>query len=271
MKKINMIILIGCLLLAGCEEQPLQDQAATLESPPEREVPVIPSTKTEPVEQEQSQPELKAACEADDEKTGDIELSVRILTVSEQDFTALEELWDYTTVLFVMTKRTDLFPRSGLKIQAATADLSEKLDELADNAAQAREKRISLTLENYAAEYMKINRRIKIPKFDYLTRQYTPEKYNFEKAVGGFKIIAQKVPQRELINMRLTPVLFDFLSDGGNQVFDELRTAITVKPNQSVLIGSAGDPQNDLASALLGSSVGRGATKTIILINASIL
>ena len=250
------------MLLAGCEKQQEQQQGEF-----ERVSGQIEQVKAEAKKQEQSQVDQQDT----EESTGNIKITVTILTVDEQDFDALDSLWTYTTGSFVVKRRLDIFPESGLKVHMATGDLTAKLAVVRKNAKHSEQTEMFLVLADGATGYINLGTEIAEPEFHYLTRTYKATDYNFRQAGRGFKVRARKVPERDLINLSLTPVFSRFFNDGADKVFTELRTGITVKPGQSILIGGTRTSRENFSSALLGLRKEGVLEDTVVLVNASFL
>jgi ABC-type enterochelin transport system substrate-binding protein len=259
MRKTTIILLVGFLLLAGCEKQQEQQQG-DFEQVPER----IEQIKADVQEQQPSQADRHNA----EEPTDDIKITVTILTVDEQDFKALDSLWAYTSDGFVLKRRLDIFPESGLKVNMAVGNLSAKLAAVRENAKHSERTEMSLVLADGATGYINLGTGIPMPQFHYLTRTYNAADYNFQRVDRGFKVRARRVPERDLINLSLTPVLSGFLKDGSDKEFNELWTGITVKPGQSILIGGTRASRDNFPSALLSL---RKEEDTVVLVNASFL
>lgn len=262
MKKTAIIILAGFLLLAGCENQQEQQQDEF-----ERVSEKIEQVRTEAQAQEQSQADQEIA----EDLTDNIKIAVRILTVDERDFEALDSLWAYTADSFVLKRRLDIFPESGLKVHMAAGDLSAQLAAVRKNAKHSEQTEMFLVLADGATGYINLGTEIAMPRFHYLTRTYESADYQFQRAGRGFKVRARCVPERDLINLSLTPVLSRFLNDGADKEFAELRTGVTVKPGQSILIGGVRTSRENFSSALLGLRKEKVLKDTVVLINVSLL
>ncbi len=261
MKKITIIILAGCLLLTGCKSE--QQQQGQFERVSEQ----IEQVKAEAQRQEQQQAEQKGA----EELTGNIKVTVRMLTVDERDFEALDTLWGYTTGSLTVKRRADIFPESGLKVHMAAGDLSAQLAAVKKNARHSEETEMFLVLANGETGYINLGTEIAVPRFYYLTRWYEAADYQFRRAGRGFKVRAIRVPGRDLVNLQLTPVLSQFLNDGGDKEFTEMSASLTVKPGQSILVGGSRTSRENFSSALLGLRQEKVLKDTVILVNASLL
>lgn len=255
MKKIIMTILVSGLILVGCENK--QQQQSEFEP------------LSEQIEQVKAPAQTQQTSGV--EPTGDIKISVTMLIVDERDFAALDSLWQYTTSSFIWIKRPDLFPESGLRVQRAGGDLSIKLTAVSKQARYCRLNEMFLVLADGATGYIDIGTQIAVPQFHYLTRWYKATDYDFKRAGRGFKVTARRIQGRDLVHLRLLPVLSRFLSDGGDKEFTELTTALTVKPGESILVGGSRTSQESLATALLGLSRETRQKDMVILVNVSLL
>ncbi|MFA5422508.1 MAG: hypothetical protein WC374_01450 [Phycisphaerae bacterium] len=270
MKNIAIIILVWCLLLAGCEPEQQQNQREQVSQK-------IEQAEAEPVKQEQAEPnapavqseqtESQADGQTPQQQAADIKVNVTLLTVDKNDFEALDTLWGYTTGALTVKRRSDIFNESGLKVHMAAGDLSPKFNAFKNSIKSRQEKEISLELADRETGYADLGTGIRNPKFYYLTKWYDADNYQFSSAGRSFKIGIIKVPGRDLLNVQITPVLKNFLNGGGDKEFTELRTALTVKPNQSILIGGSRTSRENLSSALLGLQ--KEDVDTVLLINVS--
>jgi len=252
MKKMTMTILISGLILAGCENQPKQGEYQRV---------------SQQVDQAKAQAEQASAAE----QTGNIKVSVTMLTVDERDFEALDSLWYYTTSSFVVTTRPDIFPESGLRVHMASGDLSTKLAEVSRQARYCELNEMSVVLADGATDHINMGTAIAVPRFHYLTRWYEATDYDFQRAGRSFKITARRIQGRDLVNLRFVPVLSRFLGDGGDKEFMELTTAVTVRPGESILIGGSRTSRENLSSALLGLPKEGRQRDAVILVNVSLL
>jgi hypothetical protein len=258
MRSIGLIIVAGCLVCVGCEKQ---QQAVKVSKQGEQ------SLSAGQAEQTKTQSgQARAAGHA-----GDIEVSVRILTVDERDFNDLDSLWYYTTSSFVVTRRPDIFPESGLKVQMASGNLTRKVAAVAKEARYTYDRPMTLVLADGATGYVKIGTGIPVQRFHYLTRSYEATDYNFSSVVREFKVTGRRIPYKNLVNLRFIPVLSRFLSNGGDKEFPEMTTSVTVEPGRSILIGGDRSLQRSLASVLLGVSTRGRQIDTVILVNVSLL
>ena len=259
MRKIITLVIIGCLFWTGCENEQSKEQQSQFER------------VSQEIEQVRAQEQTEIEKTTVAELTGNIKVTLRMLTVDERDFEALDSLWKYTTPHYVVIRRSDIFPQSGFKVQMAGGNLTAKLTVVKEQAKYSEDTEMFLVLADRATGYIDIGTEIAVPQFHYLTRWYKATDYEFRRAGRRFKVSARKVPGRDLVNLRLTPVFSRFLNDGGDKVFTELLTVVTVKPNQSVLIGGSRASRENLSSAFLGLRKEEVQKDTIILVNVSLL
>jgi hypothetical protein len=264
MRKTAIIILTGLLLLAGCEKQQEQQQSEF-----ERVSEQIGQAKAEAQKQQLTQADRQEA----EESTDNIKITVTILTVDERDFEALDSLWAYTWDDFVLKKRLDIFPESGLKVNVnkAADNLSAKLAAVRKNAKYSEQTEMFLVLADGATGYINLGTEIAMPRYHYLTRTYESADYQFRRTGRGFKVRARRVPERDLINLSLTPVFSRFFNDGSDKEFTELWTGITVKPGQSILIGGTRTSRENFSSAFLGLRKEGVLKDTVVLVNVAFL
>jgi len=250
MRNIAIITILGCLLAGGCQNEKQQRE-----------------DKFERVSAEIEQ--LKT--QASEGQTGNIRVTVRMLTVDESSFAAIESIWRYADTRFVLKRRQDLFPKSGLKVGVSAGDLSVKFKAVAEKSKYSEESEVFLVLADGTSGYIDIGKEIAIPKFYYLNHWYTAAEYQFQKASRGFDVHVRTVRDGDLVNIRLVPVFSRFLNDGGGKRFTELETNITVKPGQQVLIGGGSEESENFSAALLGGSIEKLRSETVIMVNVEIL
>jgi len=255
MRKIKVCILAVCLLLAGCESNLQEHQDEHFEK------------VSEQIEQIKTQAD--SVVPADTEAVGNIKVTVKMLTVDEQDFSAIDGLWQYASDDFVVYRRPDIFHESGIKVGISRGNLTAKLAAVKNKSKYSEQSEMFLVLADGSTGYVDIGKEILVPRFYYLNRWYEAGEYEFRRAGRGFKVTAVRIPERELVNLRITPVFSSFLSDRGDKKFNELMTNVTIKPGQSVLIGGTRTSHESLASALLGRSATKRKTDTVIVVDVS--
>jgi hypothetical protein len=268
MRKIAMIIMTACLILSGCENEQKQQP---IETPQQSEFERVPEQVEQVKEKAQKQEQAQTEEVTTNEPTGDIKITFRMMTVGEQDFAALDGVWGYTTGSFVLMRRLDIFPESGLRVHMAGGDLTAQLAAVAKKAKYCEESEMFLVLADGATGYINIGTQIAVPRFYYLTRWYEAANYQFRTAGRGFKVTARKIPGRDIVNLQFIPVLSGFLNDGSDKEFTELTTSVTVKPGQSILIGGSRTSRENFSSAFLGLRQEETLKDTVILVNVSLL
>jgi hypothetical protein len=258
MRKIIILAIIGCLFWAGCENQQSQNQESQFEE------------VAREIEQVRAQ-QRQSGEDAVGELTGNIKVTLRMLTVDERDFSTMDYLWKYTTPKLVFQRRRDLFPRSGFRVQMALGDITAKLEAVKKIAKYSEDSEMFLVLADGATGYIDIGTEIAVPQFQYLNRSYKATEYQFKRAGRKFKVTVKKIPDRNLVNIKMTPVFSKFLNDGGDKVFNELLTAVTIEPGQSVLVGGLRESRENLSSAFLGLRNEKVQKDTVILVDVSLL
>jgi hypothetical protein len=268
MKTIKFYIVIACVLFAGCEPEKPQDQQKQFPQ-------VAEETKADAVKKDQQQkPQPKTDTETESapkqvasDKTDTIKVTVKKLTVKETDFSAFDTLWSLTKKSFIVYKRPDIFHEAGIRFGVSYQGLSDQVKTLTEKAGSLQITETSLVIADGSDGYIDLGKKILLPEFYYLNRWYSQADYKFESTGRSFRILAKRIPDRDLVNLRIIPVFSDFLKDGSTKEFTELMTNITIKEGQSILIGSAKASYGYLANALLGIDA---KTDKVIVIEANI-
>jgi hypothetical protein len=245
MTKSSALILCVCLLLAGC------DTPQTSESPYEKTSREIERLKAE---------SEKAASIGDN-----IKIVVNLLTTSAADRLAVDTLWQYVDRNVAVTKRPEIYARSGLRIGLGGRNFAARFDVTKRQLRSSEETELFLVLADGATGYISIGKEIAVPRFYYFGRWYTGVGYEFRKAGRSLQVTARKLPSG-LIDMELTPVFSNFLSDGGNLELTELSTRVTAQPGQTLVIGGGDTAGEDVATALLGYSKTGEKKQTLITV-----
>jgi len=268
MKTIKFYILIACLLFVGCDTDQPQKQQGQYEQVSEQIEEIKSQAEAQTEQQTGEKPDTGAV---EEQKLGNIKVTVKKLTVEERDFSALDSLWEYAPGDFVIYKRPDIFHESGLKVGISRSGLKAQIQAVREKTKSSEMTEMFLVVADGSEGYINMGREILIPQFYYLNRWYKQVNYQFKSAGRSFKVLAVRIPGRDLINLRITPVFSNFLDDGSTKEFTELMTNVTIKAGESVLIGGSRSSYENLASALLGRSVEKGKTDTVIIVEASLL
>jgi hypothetical protein len=194
-----------------------------------------------------------------------------MLTVEQSDFSAIDALWQYAEDSFIIYRRPDIFRESGLKVEVSRGGLTAQLAAAIEKVKSAKQVEMFLVVQSGSTGYIDIGKEIAVPQFYYLNRWYKGVEYRFSKAGRRFKVTAKRIPDRNLVNLRITPAFSDFLNDGGDKEFIELTTNITVKPGESILIGGSRSSYEDIASAILGRSAEETKTDAVIIVDVALL
>ncbi|MBN1796524.1 MAG: hypothetical protein JW804_07620 [Sedimentisphaerales bacterium] len=272
MKTIKYYILIAFVLVAGCESNQQNRQNTQFEEVSEK----IEEIRSQSEPQMQTQPETADTNEPDNipvpvQESGNIKITVKMLTVKEQGFSQIDALWQYADDNFIIYRRPDIFNESGLKVEVSRGGLTAQLAAAIEKVKSSQQVEMFLVLQSGSTGYINMGKEIAIPQFYYLNRWYKGVEYQFKKAGRAFKVIAVKIPDRNLVNLRIIPVFSSFLNDGGDKEFIELMTNITVKPGESILIGGSRTSYENLATAILGRTAEKTKTDTVIVVDVSLL
>ena len=87
-------------------------------------------------------------------------------------------------------------------------------------------------------------------------------------AVRLLKIVPWQVPGKEIISLRLTPVISGLGSDGGDMEFVQTEVGLTLKPGQPGVVGGPVQWSNYLATALLCSREDDKERQSLLVIKA---
>lgn len=194
--------------------------------------------------------QLKTESQAAGAMGENIKIVVNMLTASITDRFAIDSLWQYVDKNFAITKRPEVFDRSGLKIGIAGENFRVRLDITKKQLKSSEETELFVVLADGTTGYINVGKEISIPRFYYLGRWYSSVGYEFRQAGRSLKVTARKLPSG-LIDMELTPVFSKFLSDGGDLELTELSTKVTALPGQTLVIGGGDSGQENVATALL--------------------
>ena len=239
-------ILCFCLLIAGCE---------------------TPQTSSDDhydrvsLEIEQ----IKAESEKAASIGNNIRIVVNFLMTNTTDRLAIDSLWQYVDKNIAITKRPEVYTKSGLQIGVAGNNFRARLDITKRKLKSSEETELFLVLADGATGYINIGREIAVPRFYYFGRWYSGVEYDFRQAGRSLKVTAHKLPSG-LIDIELTPVFSKFLSDGGDIELTELSTRVTARPGQTLVIGGGDTSGEDVATALLSYSKTGQKKQTLITV-----
>lgn len=249
MIKSSTFILCVCLLFAGCE---------------------TPQSSESPYDRTSREIErLKAESERAASLGDNIKIVVNLLTARAADRSALESLWWYVDKNAAVAKRPGVYARSGLRIGLGGRNFGAQLNITKRQLKSSEETELFLMLADGATGYINIGREIAVPRFYYLGRWYSGVGYEFRQAGRSLEVTARKLPSG-LIDMELTPVFSNFLSDGGNLELTELSTRVTAEPGRTLVIGGGDTAGENVATALLGYSKSGEKKQTLITVTAHV-
>ena len=245
MNRVSVLILLLCLL-AGCRS---------------------PQTSSES-EYDRISREiegLKAESEAAASTGDNIKVVVNMLSTNLADRFAVDSLWRYVDRNIAITKRPEVFSRSGLQIGVGNENFRVRLDITKRQLKSYDDSELFIVLADRAAGYINIGKEIAVPQFSYLSRWYSSVGYEFRQAGRSIKVTARRLPSG-LIDMELTPVFSKFLSDGGDLELTELSTRVTARPGQTIVIGGGDTSSENVATALLSYSRYGEKRRTLITV-----
>ena len=194
-----------------------------------------------------------------------IMVTVNMLTTSMTNRFAIDSLWQYVDKNIAITKRPEVYTRSGLQIGVADKNFSARLDITKRQLKSSEETELFLVLADGSTGYINIGKEIAVPRFYYLNRWYSGVEYEFRQAGRSLKVTVRKLPSG-LVDMELTPVFSNFLSDGGSIELTELSARVTALPGQTLVIGGGDTTEENVATALLGYSKMGEKKQTLITV-----
>lgn len=248
MNKWSILILCAFLPLVGC-------QSASTDTSSEDQYDSI-SREIE---------RLKAESEAAVSTGQNIKVVVNLLTTSVADHFTLDSLWQYADRNVTITKRPEMFTRSGLRIGLAGKNFRARLDIAKRQLKSSEDTELFIVFADGSSGFINIGKEIYVPRFYYSGRWYTAIDYEFRHAGRSLKVTARKLPSG-LIDMELTPVFSKFLNTGGNIELTELSTRVMASPGQTLVIGGGDSSEQNVATALLGYSKHGEKRRTLITV-----
>lgn len=246
MNKFLAVISSIVLLLAGCETSDTSSES-----------------QYDRISREIDQ--LKAESEAAASTGENIRIVVNMLTTDIDERSAVDSLWRYANQDAVITKRPEVFAASGLRIGVANENFRSRLDITKRRLKSSEETELFVVLADGGTGFINIGREIPIPTFYYLGRRYTSVGYEFRQAGRSLKVSARRLPSG-LIDMELTPVFSNFLSNRGDMELTELSTRVTTAPGRTLIIGGGDTAGEDVATALFGYSKSGQKKQTLITV-----
>lgn len=246
MIKSSTLILCCCLLFAGCETS--RESSDSHYDRVSREI-------------EQMKAESERAASIGD----NIKITVNLLTTSVADYFAIDSLLQYVDKNVAITKRPEVYTRSGLQIGVAGENFRVRLDITKQQLKSSEETEPFLVLADGATGYINIGREIAVPRFFYYGRWYSGVEYEFRQAGRSLQVTIRRLPSG-LIEMELTPVFSKFLSSDGDLELTELSTKVTARSGQTLVIGGGNTTGENVATALLGYSKMGEKKRTLITV-----
>lgn len=247
------LVLSGCLAAAGCESaggsQSEYDRVS-------REI-------------EESMAQARAEAQQGGGTGENIRITVRMLTVSVRDYSAVDAVWRYVDRNVVIAKRPDVLARSGLQIGVANDSFQGHLDIIKNQLKSSEESEIFVVLADGASGYINVGTEIAVPQFYYMGRRYSGIGYEFRQAGRSLKVTATKLPGG-LIRMELTPVFSRFLSSGGDIELTELSTTVTARSGQRIVLGGSTGASSNVGTALFSLQAGSERKQTLMTVTPQI-
>lgn len=259
MKKTTIYIVMSFLVLAGCREEGIQQ----VQEPQQ-----IEQTESHAPKPVAETTEAKPEPEPEQEQAAQFEITMKIITADRDEYAAMDEIWKDVTTGILVSMRPEILDESEIKAGMGWHNFTDRLNKIKDKLESVEESEISVKAGDGEKAYLMIGEGIILDKFFYYGRWYDTDKYEFADAVRLLRIVPRDIPERDLINLRITPVFKRFLSNGGDMEFAETEVGLTLKPSQPGVIGAPVEWSHYLATALLCSREDGEDKQSLLVIKA---
>ena len=247
MSRLRILVVFGFLAAAGCES------GGRSESHHDR------------VSREIEESLAQARAQASTGTGENIRITVRMLTASTRDYSALDAAWRYVNRNVAIAKRPDIFARSGLRVGVGNESFNAQLNIIKSQLKSSEDTELFVVFADGSSGFINVGTEIAVPRFFHMGRWYSGVGYEFRQAGRSLKVSAQKLPGG-LIRMELTPVFSRFLSSGGDMELTELSTTVTAGVGQTIVLGGSTGSGEDVATALFSRQVGTERKRTLITV-----
>jgi len=251
--KLAVLVLLAFVLTAGCES------TGSSQSEYDRVSQEI----------EDSLAQARAQAQAGGGTGQNIRITVKMLTVSVRDYSAVDALWQYVGQNVAIAKRPDVFARSGMKIGVASGPFSAQLNIVKQKLKSSEEAELFIVVADGSSGFINVGTEIAIPRFFYMGRWYSGTAYEFRQAGRSLRVTANRLPS-DMIKMELTPMFSKFLSSGGNIELTELATTVMARVGQTVVLGGSTNAGENVATALFSRQTGSERKQTLITVTPSL-
>ena len=251
MRRLISIILLSCLVLAGCKSSGTDSQYDEISREIER-------IKTEAYSQEQSLPG----------PGGNIKIEVNLLSTTLSQYEAIDVLWQYVDQAAAIAAQANVFAQSGLRIGVATRQFEAKLAAVQKKLKASERTTLFLLVADGTGGSINIGDEIAVPSFRYMGRSYSATGYQFRQAGKSLLVNARSLPTGQ-IEMVLIPVFSRFLNSGGDMELTELSTTVRAMPGETVVLSGSTGSNQDVATALFSRRYEKRETQTLMTVTAS--
>jgi len=145
MSRLRVFILIGFLAAAGCES------GGRSESHHER--------VSREIEESLAQARAQAG-------TGEnIRITVKMLSVSTEDYSALDLAWQYVGRNVAVAKRPDVFAQSGLRVGVGNESFNVQLNIIKSKLKSSEETELFIVVADGSSGFINVGTEIAVPRF----------------------------------------------------------------------------------------------------------
>jgi hypothetical protein len=194
-----------------------------------------------------------------------IRVVVNLLTTTADEYSSIEALFKYVDRNVTAAADPAAYDASGLIVGVGSENFRLRLSTAARRLEAFEDIELFIALADGASGFISIGTEIAVPRFRYAGRWYNNTDYDFRQAGRSLEVTARSRPDG-LIEMQLTPVFSNFLSDGGDLAMAELTTTITVAAGQTVVVGGSEERKDSAAWALLSHRQRGRRTKTVVTV-----
>jgi hypothetical protein len=194
-----------------------------------------------------------------------IRVAVNLLATAADDYSSIEALFKYVDRNVTAAADPAAYDTSGLIVGVGSENFRLRLSTAARRLESFEDTELFIVLADGASGFISIGTGITVPRFHYSGRWYNNTDYDFPQAGRSLEVTARSRADG-LIEMQLTPVFSNFLSDGGDLAMTELTTSISTAPGQTVVVGGSEEQRDSAAWALLSHAQQDKQTKTLVTV-----
>lgn len=229
-------------------------------------VEAVTEPNSQPSQADPNDPNVKSGSKI--EEGLKFEITMRILTVDKEEYQIIDGIWTSAPITrgYLTADYPEILDETQLLIGMAWAKFDEELNILKEKVKSAAESQTTITAVEAKPVYLPVGEKIEADKFFFYGRWYQAKDFKFKEAKKLLKITPLQIPEREFINLQITIVFSDFLSDGGSKEFSQMTAGITLRPGQPVVIGGPVKMDEYLGKALLISGENEKTTQSLIIL-----